>query len=61
MTRGRAVVIREHSHISDLGNLVEDMGLHTVRHDLATEQVWKGHEKEQTMKKRKHITLLLDF
>ena len=39
MTRGRAVVIREHSHISDLGNLVEDMGLHTVRHDLATEQV----------------------
>ena len=38
MTRGRAVVIREHSHISDLGKLVEDMGLHIVRHDLATEQ-----------------------
>ena len=38
MIRGGAVVIKEHSHISDLGSLVEDMELHRVGHDLATEQ-----------------------
>ena len=38
MIRGGAVVIKEHSHVSDLGSLVEDMGLHRVGHDLATEQ-----------------------
>ena len=41
--------------------MLQPLRLQRVRHDLATEQVWKGHEKEQTMKKRKHITLLLDF